>query len=211
MDPGSAELTSFPFEHCYNLTESYRTAIALARGITSAVCGVTSFMLLVILFGGYRHRVCGTVIKRLVVVLIAINVPYQLVLALHLVHYFRLGLSTAEPRHGYAVWTLRVHPPNSPNPFCSQRTYLARSDIMKLKCLMTYTWNQWASYYLSMNIIYLVLMVSVCCLWGCRAPRVFWEGLLTSQILSKNYELLQKTSCLAVRVSKSEHCVALLK
>ena len=124
----------------------------------------------------------------------------------------RLGLSTAEPRHGYAaVCTLRVHPPNSPNPFCSQRTYLARSDIMKLKCLMTYTWNQWASYYLSMNIIYLVLMVSVCCLWGCRAPRVFWEGLLTSQILSKNYELLQKTSCLAVRVSKSEHCVALLK
>ena len=90
MDPGSAELTSFPFEHCYNLTESYRTAIALARGITSAVCGVTSFMLLVILFGGYRHRVCGTVIKRLVVVLIAINVPYQLVLALHLIHYFHL-------------------------------------------------------------------------------------------------------------------------
>jgi len=92
MDLGSAELTSFPFEHCYNLTNSFRTAIALARGITSAVCGFTSLMILyiVILFGGYRHRVCGTVIKRLVVVLIAINVPYQLVLALHLVHYFHL-------------------------------------------------------------------------------------------------------------------------
>ena len=88
MDPESAELVSFPFKHCYNLTDSDMTAIALARGITSAVCGATSFVTLCILLDCYCHRVCGTVIKRLIVGLIAVNVPYQLVLALPLIHYF---------------------------------------------------------------------------------------------------------------------------
>ena len=46
LGPGAAEITSFPFKHCYNLTDTYMTAIALARGITSSVCGVTSFEIL---------------------------------------------------------------------------------------------------------------------------------------------------------------------
>jgi len=46
LGPGAAEITSFPFKHCYNLTDTYMTAIALAMGITSAVCGVTSFEIL---------------------------------------------------------------------------------------------------------------------------------------------------------------------
>ena len=91
MDSKSAELTSFPFKYCSNLTEGEITAIALARGITAGVCAVTSFIALVILalMNCYRHRVYETVVKRLVAGYIAVNLPYQLVLALHLIHYFR--------------------------------------------------------------------------------------------------------------------------
>ena len=93
MDPESAELMSFPFKNCYNLTDGESTEIALARGITAAVCAVASFTALVILalVNCYRHRVCETVLKRLVAGYTAVNVPYQLVLALHLIHYFRPG------------------------------------------------------------------------------------------------------------------------
>ena len=82
---------SFPFKYCYNFTDREVTAIAFARGITSAVCGVTSFLILT-LVSCCCHRVCGTVVKRSVVGLIAVNVPYQLVLALHrlhFIHYFQ--------------------------------------------------------------------------------------------------------------------------
>jgi len=40
------------------------------------------------------------------------------------------GLSTAQPRHGLAFCTLRVHPPTS---FCPDPKDIARSDIMKQK------------------------------------------------------------------------------
>ena len=84
MGPVSAE----HFKNCSNLTDV--TAIALARGITAAVCAVASLTALVILalMNCCHHRVCGTVIKRLVVGYLASNVPFQLVLALHLIYYF---------------------------------------------------------------------------------------------------------------------------
>jgi len=89
MDSESAELTSFPFKNCSNFTEGEITAIALARGITAGVCAVTSFVaiVLLVLMNCYRHRVYETVVKRLVAGYIAVNLPYQLVLALHLIHY----------------------------------------------------------------------------------------------------------------------------
>ena len=90
-DPEPAELMSLPFKNCYNLTDRESTALGLAGGITAAVCAVISFTALVILalVNCYHHRVCETVIKRLVVGLIASSVLIQLVLALELVHYFQ--------------------------------------------------------------------------------------------------------------------------
>ena len=92
MDPESAEsVMLIPFKYCSNLTEGEVTAIALARGITGAVCGVISFTALVILalVNCYHHRVCETAVKRLVIGNLASSVPFQLVLALHLIHYFQ--------------------------------------------------------------------------------------------------------------------------
>ena len=82
---------SFPFQHCYNFTDEEITAIALARGITAAVCAVASFSALVILalVNCYHHRAYETVVKHLVAGYTAVNVPYQLVLSLHLIHYFQ--------------------------------------------------------------------------------------------------------------------------
>ena len=79
------------FKNCSNLTDGEVTAIALAGGITAAVCGVTSFTVLVILalVNCYHHRVCETVVKRLVVGYLASNVPFQFVLALGLLHNFQ--------------------------------------------------------------------------------------------------------------------------
>lgn len=87
MGPESAE---FPFKNCSNFTDKDITAIALARGTTAAVCCVTSFIALVILalVNCSHHRVCETVLKRLLVGYLASIVPFQLVLALHLIHYF---------------------------------------------------------------------------------------------------------------------------
>ena len=91
MDSESAELMSIPFQNCYNLTDGEVTTIALAGGITAAVCGVASFTALVILalVNCYHHRVCETVVKRLVVGYLASNVPFQFVLALGLIHNFQ--------------------------------------------------------------------------------------------------------------------------
>ena len=92
MDPESAEsVMSIPFKYCSNLSEGEVTAIALARGITGAVCGVISFTALVILalVNCYHHRVCETAVKRLVIGNLASSVPFQLVLVLHLIHYFQ--------------------------------------------------------------------------------------------------------------------------
>ena len=84
---------SFPFQHCYNFTDEEITAVALTRGITAAVCAVASFSALVILalVNCCHHRAYETVVKRLVAGYTAVNVPYQLVLSLHLIHYFRPG------------------------------------------------------------------------------------------------------------------------
>ena len=81
---------SIPFKYCSNLTDGEITTIALAGGITAAVCGVASFTVLVLLalVNCSHHRVCETVVKRLVVGFIASSVPFQLVTALHLIHYF---------------------------------------------------------------------------------------------------------------------------
>ena len=90
MDPEPTELMSISFKNCSNLTDVEVTAIVLAGGITAAVCGVASFTALVILalVNHYHHRVCGTVVKRLVVGYLASNVPFQLVVALGLIHHF---------------------------------------------------------------------------------------------------------------------------
>ena len=82
---------SLPIKDCYNLTDGELTAILLTTGITAGVSAVFSFSVLVILalVNCYHHRVCETVVKRLVVGYLASNVPFQLVLALDLIHYFQ--------------------------------------------------------------------------------------------------------------------------
>ena len=91
VDPEPAGLMSLPFKNCYNLTDEELTAIVLTSGITAGVSAVFSFTALVILafVNCYHHRVCETVVKRLVVGYLASNVPFQLVLALDLIHYFQ--------------------------------------------------------------------------------------------------------------------------
>ena len=88
MDQEIADVMSTPFQNCYNLTDGEVTTIALAGGITAAVCAVASFSALVILtlVNCCHQRVCDTVVKRLVVGYLASNVPFQLVLALGFIH-----------------------------------------------------------------------------------------------------------------------------
>ena len=90
MDPEVAEVMSTHFKNCSNLTDGEVTAIALAGGITAAVCGVASFTVLVILalVNCYHHSVCDTVVKRLVIGYLASSVPFQLFLALGFIHNF---------------------------------------------------------------------------------------------------------------------------
>ena len=91
MDPESAELMSIPYKTCSNLTDGEVTTIALAGGITATVCAVASFTVLVILalVNCYHHRVCETVVKRLVVGNLASSVPFQFVGALNLIYNFQ--------------------------------------------------------------------------------------------------------------------------
>ena len=91
VDQEVAEVMSIPFKNCSNFTDGEVTAIALAAGVTSTVCAVASFTVLVILalVNCCHHRVCGTVVKRLVVGYLASSVACQFVLALGLIHYFR--------------------------------------------------------------------------------------------------------------------------
>ena len=84
---------TFPFENCSGFTEGQFTAVALARGITAAVSCTILLMVLAVLtvltmFTQLRARLCGTVIKRLILGLTGVNAAYQLTLALHLVHYY---------------------------------------------------------------------------------------------------------------------------
>lgn len=81
---------SFPFENCSNFTNEQLTAIAYARGTTAAACGVILLVVLVgllVLAKVDYQRVCGTVVKRLIIGFTAVSVLRQLVLALHLLDY----------------------------------------------------------------------------------------------------------------------------
>ena len=84
---------TFPFQNCSGFTDEQFTAIALARGITAAVGSAILFLVFVgqavmICAKRYYQRVCGTAVKRLIIWLTAINVVYELFLALNLKHYF---------------------------------------------------------------------------------------------------------------------------
>ena len=83
----------FPEENCSGFTQEQFTVIALAKGITAAIGCIVLFTVLVVLtvltmFTQLRARLCGTVIKRLILELTGVNVAYQLIIALHLVHYY---------------------------------------------------------------------------------------------------------------------------
>ena len=86
------EAVSFPYENCSgNLSIEQLTRVSLTRSITAAVCCIVLFTVLAIvtvLAKLYYQRVCGTVIKRLVIGLTAAAIPYQLFIALDFVYYF---------------------------------------------------------------------------------------------------------------------------
>ena len=79
------------FRNCSGFTDEQMAAVALVRGVTSAVCcTVLSVVLvaLVILAKFYYQRICGTIVKRLTVGLIASDLLYQLSLALQLKYFY---------------------------------------------------------------------------------------------------------------------------
>ena len=81
------------FRNCSNLTVEQTEVIAHVGGVSAAVCCVilsTVLVVLVILatLPKTRTRVCGTVVKRFYLFLIAISVLYQLNFALQLVYYY---------------------------------------------------------------------------------------------------------------------------
>ena len=82
---------SFPFQNCSNFTDKQFAAIVLGRGITASVCCAILLIVLVALLLCARchyQRVCGTVVKRLIIWLTAIDVVYLLFLALSLKQYY---------------------------------------------------------------------------------------------------------------------------
>ena len=83
------------FRNCFkaNLTVEQIEVIALARGVSAAVCcAILSTVLVVFVIlttlPKTRNRVCGTLLKRLSFGLIAVCVVYQLNFALQLVYYY---------------------------------------------------------------------------------------------------------------------------
>jgi len=79
------------FKNCYNLTDKQTKVIALVGGVSAAVCcAILSTMLVFVILAilpKTRNRVCGTLLKRLSFVLIALSVVHQLNFALQLVYY----------------------------------------------------------------------------------------------------------------------------
>ena len=69
------------FRNCSNLTVEQIEVIALVGGVSAAVCGLATLP-------KTRTRVCGTVVKRFYLFLIAVTVLYQLNSALQLVYYY---------------------------------------------------------------------------------------------------------------------------
>ena len=81
------------FRNCSNLTVEQTEAIALVGGVSAAVCcAVLSTVLVVFVILATlpktRNRVCGTLLKRLSFVLIAVSVLHQLNFAMQLVYYY---------------------------------------------------------------------------------------------------------------------------
>ena len=79
------------FRNCSGFTDEQMAAVALVRGVTSAVCcTVLSVVLvaLVILAKFYYQRICGTIVKRLTIGLLASNVLNQLSFALQLKYFY---------------------------------------------------------------------------------------------------------------------------
>ena len=98
-------------KNCLNFTYEQLTTVALARGITAAVCCGILFVVLIallILAVVNCQRVCGTVVKRLAIGLTAFNVLYQLTLALHLQHYYNPGFENFCEADGFLTNTWGV-------------------------------------------------------------------------------------------------------
>ena len=81
------------FRNCYNLTVEQTEVIALVGGVSAAVCCAISSTVLVVfvilaILPKTRNRVCGTLLKRLSFVLIAVSVLHQLNFAMQLVYYY---------------------------------------------------------------------------------------------------------------------------
>ena len=85
--------TLYTFKNCSNLTVEQTEVIALVGGVLAAVsCAILSAVLLVFVILATlpktRTRVCGTVVKRLSLFLIAVTVLSQLSFAIQLVYYY---------------------------------------------------------------------------------------------------------------------------
>ena len=81
------------FRNCSNLTVEQAEVIALARGVSAAVCcAILSTVLVVFVILAIlpktRNRVCGTVVKRFSFGLTAVSVLYQLNFMMALVYYY---------------------------------------------------------------------------------------------------------------------------
>ena len=81
------------FKKCFNFTDEQTEVIALARGVSAAVCcAILSTVLVVLVILAIlpktRNRVCGTVVKRLFFGLIAVSVLYQLNFVMQLAYYY---------------------------------------------------------------------------------------------------------------------------
>ena len=81
------------FRNCSNFTVEQTEVIALVGGVSAAVCSAISSTVLVVfvilaILPKTRNRVCGTLLKRLSFILIAVSVLYQLNSALQLVYYY---------------------------------------------------------------------------------------------------------------------------
>ena len=81
------------FRNCSNLTVEQTEVIALARGVSGAVCcAILSAVLVVFVILAIlpktRNRLFGTVVKRLSIGLITVSVLYQLSYVMQLVYYY---------------------------------------------------------------------------------------------------------------------------
>ena len=79
------------FKNCSGFTDEELAAVALIRGITSVVCcSVLSvvFVALMILAKFYYQRICGTMVKRLTLGLLAANMLNILSFALQLKYFY---------------------------------------------------------------------------------------------------------------------------